>query len=302
MAVKILLVDDEVDFLDIFSEFLVEQGYAVTCAETGTAALDRLAQEPFDLVLSDINMPGMKGFELLQIVAERYPRVKRALITAYDVNDYISIAKEHDVGNIITKTTPFNFEENKVLIANIITENVFGLDKYIDGEVHIETIRNSSDMERAIDRVIEQLPEPIWKRRFRHGLVEAIVNAVYYGAKQEPPDRKEEWSHDVELASNEEVLVSWGYDDQKAAVAITDQKGRLTKKDALYWLERNMTRDSNGQTLGFFDKHGKGLFISRQTNDRFIINTRRGVCTEVILINYKEGLHHGHRPLWIHEF
>jgi CheY-like chemotaxis protein len=298
----ILLVDDEEDFLDIVTEFLVEQGYDVTCAQNGDAALEALGRKPFDLLLSDINMPGMKGFELLKIAAERFPRVKRALITAYDVNDYIALARDHDVGNIITKTMPFNFAETGTLIRTIVTEDVFGLGRYVGGTVHAEEIRASPDIERVIDRVIEALPEPLWKRRFRHGLVEAIINAVYYGAKHEQGDRKEEWSHDLTLAPDEYVLVSWAFDDQKAGISVTDQKGRLTKRDVLYWLERNMTRDSRGLTLGFFDKHGKGLFISRQTNDRFIINTKRGERTEVIMINYKEGLYHGHRPLWIHEF
>jgi CheY-like chemotaxis protein len=302
MREKILLVDDEEDFLDILSEFLAEQEYRVACAPNGMEALDKLRAEPFDLLLSDINMPGMKGFDLLRQAADEFPNMKRALITAYDVNDYLRLAKEHDVGNIITKSTPFNFDETKLLIDNIITENVFGLNLYIDGPVHHEIIKHTDELETLIMKVINSLPDTFWQRKFRHGLVEALINAVYYGAKNERGDQKDQWQHKIALNPDEYVLVSWAYDDEKAGVAVTDQKGRLTKKDVLYWLERNTSRNSQGNTQGFFDKHGKGLFISRETNDRFIVNIKKNMRTEVILINYKEGLYHGHRPLWIHEF
>jgi CheY-like chemotaxis protein len=66
MAKRILLVDDEVDFLDVVGEFLEDEGYEVTTAGNGLDALATLETETFDLLLSDINMPGMKGFELLK--------------------------------------------------------------------------------------------------------------------------------------------------------------------------------------------------------------------------------------------
>ena len=111
MNEKILLVDDEIDLLDVLSEFLMDEGYRVACAHDGSEALEKLTREKFDLLLSDINMPGMKGFELIKEAARLYPGMKSALITAYDVRDYLYMAKHYGIGNIITKTTPFNFEE-----------------------------------------------------------------------------------------------------------------------------------------------------------------------------------------------
>jgi CheY-like chemotaxis protein len=302
MNEKILLVDDEVDFLDVLSEFLMDEGYRITVARDGSEALEKMAQEKFDLLLSDINMPGMKGFELIKEAARLYPNMKSALITAYDVRDYLFMAKHYGIGNIITKTTPFNFEEVRLLVKNILTEDVFGLDHYMHGEIHSAKIRSTNEIEGTIQRIIAEMPDMRHKRKFRQVLNEIIINAVYYGAKQERGDRKDEWPLVVELSPSEEILIQWGTDEEKAGVAVRDQKGILTKEEVLYWLERNTTKGENGISVGLLDEHGKGLFISRETIDRFIMNVKKGKKTEIVMLNYHEGLYDGYRPLWIQEF
>ncbi len=302
MNEKILLVDDEEDFLDILGEFLSDEGYGVSKAKNAEEALELMRRGAFDLLLSDINMPGMKGFELIKETRKLYPGLKSALITAYDVRDYINMAKNFDIGNIITKTTPFNFEEVRLLVRNILTEDIFGLDHYIKGPVTSKAITNSVEIEDIIQTVVDFMPTPRHQRKFRQALNEIIINAVYYGAKQERGDRKEKWPVDVPLTAEEQVIISWGLDEEKIGVAVMDQKGLLTKKDVLYWLERNTTKGEDGLSIGLLDDHGKGLFITRETIDRFIVNIKRETKTEIVMLNYKEGLYDGYRPLWIQEF
>jgi CheY-like chemotaxis protein len=301
MHEKILLVDDEEDFLDVLGEFLSDEGYSTGKAVNAEEALQKLRSERFDLLLSDINMPGMKGFELIQEARKLFPNVKSALITAYDVRDYINMAKNYDIGNIITKTTPFNFDEVRLLVRNIITEDIFGLRQYVHSDIHFKSIKNSNEVEDVIQSVVKSIPSARHQRKFRQALNEIIINAVYYGARQERGDKKEFWPVDVKLSPEEEVLVSWGIDDEKIGVAIMDQKGLLTKKDVLFWLERNTTKGEDGLSVGLLDDHGKGLFITRESIDRFIINIKRSHKTEIVLLNYKEGLYDGYRPLWIQE-
>ncbi|MBD3345766.1 MAG: response regulator [Chitinivibrionales bacterium] len=302
MNEKILLVDDEPDMLDILKEFLTEKGYMVSCAGNADAALAVMSKEPFDLLLSDINMPWKKGFDLLNEASSHYPRLKTALITAYDVRDYIRLARDHNVGNIIAKTTPFNFAEVELLIRNILSEEVFGLERYIGGEITTKHIAESGQIEPVLNTIVDAMPEPRHKRKFRQATGEILINAVYYGAKKEQGDKKSEWKLDVTLKPDEEVIVSWGIDSEKAGVAVRDQKGRLEKNEVLYWLERNTTKGEDGISLGLFDQHGKGLYISRETIDRFIINIKKNSMTEIVMLNYKENLYDGFRPLWIHEF
>ena len=246
-------------------------------------------------------MPGMKGFELLNKASQLYPDLKRILITAYDIRDYINMAKNYNIGNIITKTTPFNFEEILVFIDNILTGNIFGLDKYVQGKIHQSYIRTNDDINRTNNNVIEFMKSDRDKRKFKQALGEIVINAFFYGAKQEDPEKKQNWKFDTTLKKSEQVVVSWARDNEKTGVAVTDQKGRLAKKDVVFWLERNTTKGEDGLSIGLTDSHGKGLFITREMIDRMIINIDPNKRTEIIMVNYEEGLYDGHRPLWIQE-
>ncbi len=63
-----------------------------------------------------------------------------------------------------------------------------------------------------------------------------------------------------------------------------------------------MTKDESGVPLGIMDTHGRGLFISREYVDRFIINLHPGKATEIIVLNYKDpNIRTQHKPLLINE-
>src|SRR5713226_8767735 len=79
---NVLLVDDEESVREPISKLLEREGYRVYCAESGEAALEILKQDPIQLVISDQNMPGMSGIELLKLIRERHPRVLRIMLTA----------------------------------------------------------------------------------------------------------------------------------------------------------------------------------------------------------------------------
>ena len=65
---RVLVVDDQAEILDLTCSVLDAAGYRVRRAENGLQALDRLADQPCDLVLLDINMPGMDGWEVLRLI------------------------------------------------------------------------------------------------------------------------------------------------------------------------------------------------------------------------------------------
>jgi PAS domain S-box-containing protein len=82
-AEKILIVDDEPALREITQEILTMAGYEVLIADTGDAALNILANETIDLLLSDIIMPKMSGYDLAKIVSEKYPDIKIQLASGY---------------------------------------------------------------------------------------------------------------------------------------------------------------------------------------------------------------------------
>jgi DNA-binding response OmpR family regulator len=67
-ARRILVVDDQRDILELAATVLAGAGYSVSTAASGVGALDRIAEEAYDLLLLDINMPGMNGWETLRLI------------------------------------------------------------------------------------------------------------------------------------------------------------------------------------------------------------------------------------------
>ncbi len=83
MKKKILVVDDEEIIRDSISFVLEKEGYTVRKAENGAVALKILNEGSFDLVITDIEMPELRGPELLERISERFPQTFVIIITAY---------------------------------------------------------------------------------------------------------------------------------------------------------------------------------------------------------------------------
>lgn len=72
---RLLLVDDDAAIREVSVAILAKRGYEVLAAEDGVQALEMLTQSCPDLVITDLRMPRMSGFELLEIMRERFPRL-----------------------------------------------------------------------------------------------------------------------------------------------------------------------------------------------------------------------------------
>jgi CheY-like chemotaxis protein len=84
---KILLVDDEPSIREVIALLLSSSGYDVSTAEDGFAALEQLSRRLPDVIVSDLNMPQMSGYELLSVVRRRFPQILSvAMSGAYQGN------------------------------------------------------------------------------------------------------------------------------------------------------------------------------------------------------------------------
>ncbi len=84
---KILIVDDEPSIRRLLAEALSRSGYRVQSCAGGLSALSTIRQEIPDVLLSDLNMPGISGFELLAVVRQSFPEIKLvAMSGAYSGN------------------------------------------------------------------------------------------------------------------------------------------------------------------------------------------------------------------------
>ncbi len=80
---KILVVDDEDNIRFLYKEELEDEGYSVTLADSAEQAMQRIEEDPPDLVTLDIKMPGMDGLEFLKILKEKDKSLPVILCSAY---------------------------------------------------------------------------------------------------------------------------------------------------------------------------------------------------------------------------
>jgi CheY-like chemotaxis protein len=115
MSVSILVVDDEPDIADLFRQRFRRETrrgtYVLHFAASGEEALDRLAGEiepQLIVILSDINMPGMDGLELLHVIKERRPDLPVMMVTAYGDDDRRRRATQLGAMGFLTKPVDFD--------------------------------------------------------------------------------------------------------------------------------------------------------------------------------------------------
>ena len=111
----ILLVDDEESILNSLRRLLRGQPYDVLLAGSGAQALDIMAAQPIDLIMTDARMPGMDGAMLLAETHRLYPGTSRILLTGYaDISMMIKAINEGQIHRYISK--PWNDEEMLLIL------------------------------------------------------------------------------------------------------------------------------------------------------------------------------------------
>ena len=114
---RALVVDDKASMLHLLERVLQERCDVVTASD-GAAALARLESERFDVVLSDLRMPGKDGLEVLAAVRQRHPEVEVILMTAFGSVQTAVEAMQRGAFDYITK--PFEPDEVTVRVLRAI--------------------------------------------------------------------------------------------------------------------------------------------------------------------------------------
>jgi CheY-like chemotaxis protein len=118
MSTKILIVDDEQFVRDLLEKVLRRRGHEVVAACDAVQALAALESDDFNLLLTDVVMPGMDGFDLLRRVKSAYPDMKVIVLTGYarkqsisdfllyGADDYLSTPfPVHELGGAVDRVT-----------------------------------------------------------------------------------------------------------------------------------------------------------------------------------------------------
>lgn len=114
---KVLVVDDDPVIGKSFDRVLTHKGYAVITAESGAEALKKLATEEYDVVYTDIRMPGMSGLEVAEQIKAQRPWTPVVIITGYGSEEHEQRAKAAGVAGFLHKPLSPDMIEGSALAA-----------------------------------------------------------------------------------------------------------------------------------------------------------------------------------------
>ncbi len=115
---KILLLEDDSMLNSAIAKYLETTGHVVDCFRDGNLALESLKEESFDLLILDINVPGMDGLTLLEKVYETYPQIPAIFISALiDIED---ISRAFELGCYDYLKKPFHLKELSLRIDKML--------------------------------------------------------------------------------------------------------------------------------------------------------------------------------------
>jgi two-component system response regulator AtoC len=162
MRSRILVVDDEPSIRTVLKAHLSRDGYDVAIASDGAEAVSALTASPFDLVISDLKMPGMSGLELLAWCIREQPGLPVVLITAHGTVDTAVEALKLGAQDFITK--PFDLEELRLTVIKALRveqarrRNWLDADSYGTDTGRFDLVGRTASMKRVyglVERVAD---------------------------------------------------------------------------------------------------------------------------------------------------
>ncbi|MCK4606329.1 MAG: response regulator [candidate division Zixibacteria bacterium] len=117
---RILVVDDDDQIREILKDMLTIDGHTATTCPDGYSALETIEKQSFDLVITDLGMPGMSGLEMAAVVHEKHPELPIAMITGWGTQLDESEVSMKGIKTVLPK--PFHLKDVKALITDLVTD------------------------------------------------------------------------------------------------------------------------------------------------------------------------------------
>ncbi|MGM0576831.1 MAG: HD domain-containing phosphohydrolase [Myxococcota bacterium] len=153
---RILIVDDELHIRTLLRRLLQREGHECEMAATADEAWERLEQEGFDLVLSDVNMPGTSGLELAPRIADKYPSTPVVMVTGVDDPHVARNAVESGAYGYIIK--PFEPNEIVIGVMNALRRR----------ELELQNRRHQEELESLVDARTQELQDTFEELKVAH--------------------------------------------------------------------------------------------------------------------------------------
>ena len=118
---KILVVDDDDQIREVLTDMLLIDGYETIACEDGLSALEAFKENEFDLVITDLGMPGMSGLELSDEIHSQKPEIPIAMITGWGTQLNHDEVALKGIKTVMSK--PFHLKDIKAMIAELVGSN-----------------------------------------------------------------------------------------------------------------------------------------------------------------------------------
>ena len=125
--VRILIVDDEPTITRLVAQRLAGKGYACDTCVSATQAIERIGAGEFALVVSDINMPGMSGIDLLATIKRSRPEIAFIMLTGID--DHATAVRSLELGAFGYIVKPFEANELYINVSNALRRRELELER-----------------------------------------------------------------------------------------------------------------------------------------------------------------------------
>lgn len=154
---RILITDDEPSIYHLVARLLEKKGYYCETCDNGAQALKKIAAGDFNLVISDFNMPGMSGIELLTIIKKSYPDIAFIMLTGVD--DHRTAVRALELGAFGYIIKPFEANELFINVVNSLRRRELEMerDRYeerLEREVREQTAEIRAAQEQVIVRLV----------------------------------------------------------------------------------------------------------------------------------------------------
>src|SRR4030067_1907036 len=116
---RILVIEDDEEMRALLKDFFLEEGFETDSVSNGSEAFRKLVKESFDLVITDIRMPGLTGLDIIPGIKKLQPNVPIIVITAFGSDEIRLRAMERGATAYLEK--PLHFHELRTMIREIIS-------------------------------------------------------------------------------------------------------------------------------------------------------------------------------------
>jgi len=116
---RILIVEDDEEMRYLLKDFFMEEGFEIDAVSNGSEAFRRLVKEPFDLVITDIRMPGLTGLDILPGIKKLQPETSIIVITAFGSEEVHRRAFERGATAYLEK--PIHFHKLRELVNEMVS-------------------------------------------------------------------------------------------------------------------------------------------------------------------------------------